>query len=95
MLIVTAKVKLQEGKAEEFIEAVRVMQAKVLNDPGAIQYNLHRSTTDPNEFLFYERYEDEDAFDYHLSTDHLKALAAVIDPLMEVPGEFGNWTEVL
>ena len=95
MLIVTAKVKLQEGKAEEFIEAVRVMQAKVLNDPGAIQYNLHRSTTDPNEFLFYERYEDEDAFDYHLSTDHLKALAAVIDPLMVVPGEFGNWAEVL
>ncbi len=27
MLIVTAKVKLQDGKAEEFIEAVRVMQA--------------------------------------------------------------------
>jgi len=95
MLIVTAKVKLQEGKAEEFIEAVRAMQVKVLQDPGAIHYNLHRSTTDPNEFLFYERYEDEDAFDYHLSTDHLKALAAVIDPLMEVPGEFGNWTEVL
>jgi len=43
----------------------------------------------------YERYEDEDAFAYHLSTDHLKALAAVIDPLMVVPGEFGNWAEVL
>ena len=95
MMIVTAKVKLQSGKAEEFIEAARAMQAKVLQDPGAIQYNLHRSTTDPDAFLFYERYEDEKAFAYHLSTDHFKALAATIDPLMEVPGEFGNWVEVL
>ena len=95
MLIVTAKVKLQSGKAEEFIEAARAMQAKVLNDPGAVQYNLYRSTTDPDQFIFYERYESEEAFAYHLSTDHLKAFAVIIDPLMEVPGEFGNWVEVL
>lgn len=95
MLIVTAKVRLQDGKADEFIEAIRTMKAKVLQDPGAVQYSLHRSTTDPNEFLLYERYEDQEAFAYHLSTDHLKTLAATIEPLMEVPGEFGNWSEVL
>jgi quinol monooxygenase YgiN len=95
MLIVTAKVKLQSGKADEFIEAARAMQAKVVNDPGAIQYSLHRSTIDPDQFIFYERYEDEAAFAYHLSTDHLKAFGATIDPLMEAPGEFGNWVEVL
>lgn len=95
MLIVTAKVKLQSGQAEKFIEAVRDMQTKVVDDPGAVQYSLHRSTTDPDEFLFFERYEDEEAFAYHLSTDHFKTLAGIIDPLMQAPGEFGNWTEVL
>jgi autoinducer 2-degrading protein len=95
MLIVTAKVRLESGKAEEFIEAARVMQPQVMQDPGAIQYSLHRSTTDPNEFLFFERYESEEAFAYHLSTDHFKALAGTIEPLMAVPGEFGQWVEVL
>lgn len=95
MLIVTAKVRLQDGKAEEFIEAVRAMRPQVMQDPGAVEYDLHRSANDPNEFLFYERYEGEEAFAYHLSTEHFKTLAGTIDPLMAAPGELGQWVEVL
>ncbi|MBN1319470.1 MAG: antibiotic biosynthesis monooxygenase [Thermoleophilia bacterium] len=95
MLIVTAKVKLQSGKSEEFLEAVRVMKPQVMQDPGAIQYSLHRSVEDPDTFIFYEQYESEEAFAYHLSTDHFKALAGTIDPLMAVPGDIGQWVEVL
>lgn len=95
MLIVTAKVRLQSGRSEEFLEAARVMQPQVMQDPGAIQYSLHRSTSDPDEFLFYERYENEEAFAYHLSTDHFKTLSGTIDPLMAAPGEIGRWVEVL
>lgn len=94
MVIVTAKVKLQPGKSEEFLEAVRVMKPQVMQDPGAIQYDLHRSAESPDEFLFYERYENEEAFAYHLSTDHFKVLAGKIDPLMAVPGEIDQWVEV-
>lgn len=95
MLIVTAKVKLQSEKVEEFVDAVREMKTHVLQDPGAVQYNLHRSVNNPDEFLFYERYESEEAFAYHLSTDHLKVLSEKIEPLMTVPGEFGQWVEVV
>ena len=95
MVIVTAKVKLQSVKSEEFLEAVRVMKPQVMQDPGAIQYSLHRSAEDPDMFIFYERYESEEAFAHHLSTDHFKVLAGTIDPLMAVPGEIGKWVEVL
>ena len=95
MKIVTAKVWMQPGKSEEFLEAYRWMQALVLEDPGAIQYTLHRSTENPNEFIFYERYENEEAFAYHLSTEHFKKFAATIDPLMSVPGEISHWVEVV
>jgi len=95
MVIVTAKVKLQTGKSEEFLEAVRVMKPQVMQDPGAIQYSLHRSAEDPDMFIFYERYESEEAFAHHLSTDHFKVLAGTIDPLMAVPGDIGKWVEVL
>ena len=76
MLIVTAKVRLQEGKAGEFVEAYRWMRPQVLKDPGVILYSLQRSLKDPHEFLFYEQYARKEAFDYHLSTDHFKALSA-------------------
>lgn len=95
MLIVTAKVKLQSGVADEFLEAVRVMKPQVMQDPGAVQYSLYRSTSDPDEFLFYEQYDDEKAFEHHLSTDHFKTLAAAIDPLMAAPGDIGRWMEVM
>jgi quinol monooxygenase YgiN len=57
-------------------------------------YELHRSADDPAEFLFYERYESGEAFDYHLSTAHFKVLAGRIDPLMAAPPVIGKWTEV-
>ena len=94
MLIVTAKVKLKPGKSREFVEAYRWMKPQVMQDPGALVYDLHRSTEDPDEFLFYEQYENEEAFEYHLSTEHFRQLAAKIDPLMVVPGEIGKWVEV-
>ncbi|MCX8033342.1 MAG: antibiotic biosynthesis monooxygenase [Thermoleophilia bacterium] len=95
MLIVTARVKLRAGSADQFVAAVKKMKESMASDPGVIEYTLCRSTKDPNEFLFYERYENEEAFAYHLSTDHFKTLAAEIDPLMESPGEIGHWTVVL
>lgn len=95
MFIVTAKVRLQSGKAEEFLDAVRVMKPQVMNDPGAVEYTLLRSPADPDEFLFYERYESAEAFAHHLSTGHFRTLADGIDPLMAGPGEIGEWVEAL
>lgn len=95
MVIITAKVKLKSGRSEEFLEAIRVMKPQVMQDPGVIRYSLHRSTEDPDTFMFYEQYENEEAFAYHLSTDHFKVLAGTIDPLMAMPGDIGRWTEAL
>lgn len=95
MLIITARVRLKDGKADEFVKACQWMQPLVMEDPGAILYSLQRSASDPNEFLFYEQYESEEAFAYHLSTEHFKALSGKIDPLMAAPPEISQWVEVL
>ena len=36
MLTITAKVRLQNGKAEEFLDAYRWMRPLVMQDPGAV-----------------------------------------------------------
>lgn len=94
MLIITARIKLQTGTGGEFLDAYRWMRPQVLSDPGAIQYEVHRSTDDPDEFIFYERYENDEAFAYHLSTEHFKTLSGRIDPLMAAPPEIGRWVEI-
>ena len=94
MIIITAKVYVKPGKSEEFIEAYRWMHPKVMNDPGAIRYALHRSAENPDEFIFYEQYESDEAFAYHLSTPHFKVLESKIEPLFAKPGEIGKWVEV-
>ena len=95
MVIITAKVRLQGDKVEEFLDAVRVMRPQVMQDPGAMLYSLQRSLDDPDVFLFYEHYEREEAFAYHLSTDHFKALSGKVDPLMAAPPEIAQWEAVL
>jgi quinol monooxygenase YgiN len=43
------------------------------NEPGCLVYRAHRSTRDPELFLFYEMYADEAAFEAHRTAPHLAA----------------------
>jgi quinol monooxygenase YgiN len=89
MTTVIAKVKVQPGKEAEFERAARGMIAHVrANEPGTLTYVLHRSTTDPTLFAFYEIYRDADAFAAHAGSDRMKhfgrSLAAVVDGRPEI-----------
>jgi quinol monooxygenase YgiN len=94
MLNVIATIQVKDGKAEEFIKEVRKIQPKVLKDPGAFAYILHRDVKDPNKFYFYEKYQDQKAIDYHASTAHLKAFFQAIGPIMKGPPEINVCQEV-
>jgi quinol monooxygenase YgiN len=42
-------------------------------EPGCLVYRVHRSTKDPELFLFYEMYVDEAALDLHRKATHFAA----------------------
>jgi len=42
-------------------------------EPGCLVYRPHRSTKDPDIFIFYEQYKDDAAFDAHRKAPHLTA----------------------
>ncbi len=73
MVILTAIFKAAEGKGDEFEQEFKKLAPKVLKDPGAITYVIHRAVDDPNKFLVYEQYENQDALKYHQQTEHFKA----------------------
>jgi quinol monooxygenase YgiN len=73
MITVTAKLKVNEGKAEEFAAAAKKMVAAVkANEAGrTLAYDLYRSKTDPNLFMFIESYADDQAMADHGQTPHM------------------------
>ena len=77
VLTVVAKLRAAKGKGDA-LAALLTEQAAVVRgaEPGCLVYRLHRSTKDPDVFLFYETYQDDAAFDAHLKAPHLAAFRA-------------------
>ena len=72
-----AKLKVQPGKEAEFEAAAKEMIATVRTaEPGTLAYILHKNSKDPTEFIYYELYQDQAAFDAHGKTDHMTELSA-------------------
>jgi len=73
VITVTAKLRINEGKADEFVAAAKKMIAAVkANEAGkTLAYDLYRSKSDPNLFMFIESYADEAALAAHGQTPHM------------------------
>ena len=63
---VVAKIRAAKGKGDAMAAFLTEQAAVVLKaEKGCLVYRVHRSTKDPELFLFYEAYADEAAFDVH------------------------------
>ncbi|HEY7296172.1 MAG TPA: putative quinol monooxygenase [Dehalococcoidia bacterium] len=85
MITLLAKLRTVDGKGDEFEQAAREQIAAVkANEAGkALAYTLHRSTEDPNLFMFYEQYADADALAAHGQTEHMKAFGGKLRGLLD------------
>ena len=72
VLTVVAKIRAAKGKGNALAALLEEQAAAVRKaEPGCLEYRPHRSTTDPELFLFYEQYRDEAAFEAHRKAPHL------------------------
>jgi len=75
-----AKLKIQEGKNEEFEAAFSEIQAKVIaEEPGCNFYACHR-TDDPTVYVVMEQYADQAALDAHSA--HLREIGGALGGVM-------------
>jgi quinol monooxygenase YgiN len=94
MIVVAAKLKAVEGKGDEFEREFRKLVPKVLKDPGTISYAVHRKMDAPNEFFVYEKYDSEEAFKLHISTEHFKGFSKASASLLDGRPEVGIYQEL-
>jgi len=74
VLTVVAKIRAAKGKGDALAALLKEQVAAVRRaEPGCLVYRPHRSTKDPDLFIFYEHYKDDAAFDLHRKAPHLAA----------------------
>ena len=72
VLSIVAKIRAAKGKGDA-LAALLAEQAAVVkkNEPGCLVYRPHRSTKDPDVFIFYEQYKNDAAFEAHRKAAYL------------------------
>lgn len=80
---VIARLKIQEGKNEEFEGIFKKLQAAVReNEPENNFYAIHKSASDPQTYVVLEQYADQAALDAHSKTEHFKSIGAKMGSCM-------------
>jgi quinol monooxygenase YgiN len=60
-------------KRDELLATLRAFVKPTREEPGCVDYHLHVSDDDPNQFIFYENWRSRPDLDVHLKTPPLTA----------------------
>ncbi|MDR1616793.1 MAG: antibiotic biosynthesis monooxygenase [Syntrophomonadaceae bacterium] len=78
MLLVTAKLKVKEGKQKEFIGQTKDLLENTRKEEGNISYNLFNETDDETRFIFVEEWESDEALKAHTKAPHFAVFGTIL-----------------
>ena len=94
LLTVVAVLRAKPGKEEALREALLNLVEPTRAEAGCVQYDLHRSTENPGEFVFFEKWVDRAALDEHSQKPHLQAFRARREELLSEPSEIRTYSRL-
>ena len=71
MVYVIATLIVKPEKRADFLENARTMIAATRKEQGCERYDLTSSITEPNEFVFVEKWSTREALGAHFETAHM------------------------
>ena len=81
MYVVTVHFQIKPGHVAEFQKAMLVnARSSVEKEPGCRRFDVTVDEKDPAHFFLYEVYDDEAAFQKHMTMDHFATVGRVIEP---------------
>jgi len=87
MLVYLVKIKVKEGKIEEFKEATVRNHRATIKEPGNYRFDVLQNQEDPTSFTLYEVYESEEAVQAHKETEHYREWRERVADMMAQPRE--------
>jgi quinol monooxygenase YgiN len=72
VVTVVARYRAKPGEGDSVAAVLSWHVPATRAEPGCIQFDACRSTDDPDEFVLYEKYVDEAAFESHRASPHFQ-----------------------
>ena len=72
---VVVQAEIEPDRMAEFLKMIETNAIESRKEPGCLRFDVLRSQDAPNEFFFYEVYENEAAVDHHKKQPHYNAWA--------------------
>lgn len=85
--MIIAKVYLKPGKEADFIKTAQVIIENSNTEPGCENYALYQDPIEKTNFVFVERYKNQDAVDSHFSKPYFKDFGPKISDMTSKPLE--------
>ncbi len=82
-ITVTAVLKAKPGREHELRGELIKMIGPTRTEPGCLEYVLNESIEDSLTFSFYERWENADAVQAHLDSEHYREYRRATEELIE------------
>jgi len=73
-LLVVAQWEAKEGKADAVVDTLRRFLPQAQSEPGVKLFLIGQGKENPAQFLFYELFENDDAFVAHQASEYFKSL---------------------
>lgn len=94
MITVIARYRTQLAKGDDVAAILARHTTPTRREPGCITFVVNRSEDDPDRFVLYEEYVDEDAFQAHRRTAHFRTyIEEAVVPLL-VEREWQRYTVI-
>lgn len=85
MIVLIATYRGLPGTGDAVEPLLRQLATRSRDEAGCLQYLVHRSTSAPDTFVLYERYENDAAIAAHRASPHFQELAVErIIPMLEI-----------
>lgn len=88
--LIIAKFFSKPEHAEDFKAATQNVIKATRQEEGNIFYYLYQSVENPSDFIFYEKFKDQESLDFHVNTEHYKKFESVFkkiqakDPVLDI-----------
>jgi len=85
MFVVCVHVHVKPDNVGQFIEATLQNARNTVEEPGALRFDVLQQIDDPNRFLLYEAYRDQQGAKAHKETAHYAKWRETVEPWMAEP----------
>lgn len=92
--IALACLEAKPGKEQELQTALMTLVEPTRKEEGCLQYIFHQNSNDSSQFMFYEKWANQEAFKNHAKTPHMQAWQEKKNDLLAKPVALTAWEEI-